>query len=416
MSNKAPRGTRDILPQEASRWHFLEERFKKLCYIYDFAEIRTPLFEETELFVRSVGEESDVVKKEMYTFKDRGGRELALRPEGTAGVARAYLEHGMHNIPQPVKLFYYGPMFRYDRPQAGRQRQFYQMGIEVFGTKEPSADVEVIKFTAEFFLSIGFKNLKLHLNSVGCLQCRPFYQDDLKKFARGKLSLLCPDCQKRALLNPLRLLDCKAESCRELMKDSPQIEDYLCKSCHGHFNEVLDLLKALNVPYYVDSRLVRGLDYYTNTAFEFISEDIGAQGSLGGGGRYDNLVESCGGPAVPGVGMAVGVERIVLAMEKEKLWPEKNEPEGVFLAIDGPELREEGLVMLYSMREKGLRAETDYLNRSLKAQMKFAHRNRFRYVIIFGKEEKLKNEVKLRDMLKGEQLELSYEKALNFLI
>lgn len=416
VSSKAPRGTRDILPEEVSRWHYLEEKFKKMCYLYNFHEIRTPLFEEMELFVRGVGEESDVVKKEMYTFKDRGGRELALRPEGTAGVTRAYIEHGLHNIPQPVKLFYYGPMFRYDRPQEGRQRQFYQMGIEVYGTKEPYADVEVIKFTAEFFFDIGFKNLKLHINSVGCPECRPRYQEKLKEFARDKLSQLCADCRNRALFNPLRLLDCKEANCKALMEDSPKIENYLCNTCYSHFSEVLKLLQALNVSYQVDHRLVRGLDYYTNTAFEFISEEIGAQNSLGGGGRYDNLVKICGGPAVPGVGMAVGVERILLALERKKLWPQEDKPEGVFMAIDGSEQREEGLAMLYLLREKGLKADTDYLNRSLKAQMKFAHRNRFRYVIIFGKEEKLKNEVKLRDMLKGEQQELSFAEALNILL
>ncbi|HAA34617.1 MAG TPA: histidine--tRNA ligase [Firmicutes bacterium] len=416
MSIKAPRGTRDILPLEAQKWYILEEIFKKMCCIYNMHEIRTPLFEETELFVRSVGEESDVVNKEMYNFKDRGGRELALRPEGTAGVVRAYIEHGLYNMPQPVKLFYYGPMFRYDRPQAGRQRQFYQMGIEIFGTREPIADVEVIKFTADFFSSLGFRNLQLHINSVGCPQCRFPYQDDLKEFAREKLSMLCADCQRRALLNPLRLLDCKEEGCRELMKDSPQLESYLCQDCRDHFNGVLELLNVLNVPYYVDPYMVRGLDYYTNTAFEFISEDIGAQGSLGGGGRYDNLVEICGGPSVPGVGLAMGVERIALAMDREQLWPEESEPEGVFMAVQDSGLKEEALSMLYSLREKGLRADTDFLNRSLKAQMKFANRNGFRYVIIFGEEEKLKNQIKLRDMLKGEQLELSFAEALDILV
>jgi len=416
MSGKAPRGTRDILPKEAVGWHYLEEKFKQMCYIYNFQEIRTPIFEEKELFVRGVGEESDVVKKEMYTFKDRGERELALRPEGTAGVARAYIEHGLYNIPQPVKLFYYGPMFRYDRPQEGRQRQFYQMGIEIFGAGEPYVDVEVIKFTADFFSALGFKKLKLHINSVGCPQCRPRYEEKLKEFARDNLERLCKDCRNRTILNPLRLLDCKEESCRALMEGAPRLESYLCDSCSTHFNEVLKSLQRLNVSYIVDHHLVRGLDYYTKTAFEFISEEIGAQSSLGGGGRYDNLVKIFGGPPVPGVGMAVGVERILLALEREKLWPAEDKLEGVFVAIDGAEQREEGLTMLYLLREKGLKADTDYLNRSLKAQMKFAHRNRFRYVIIFGKEEKLKNEVKLRDMLKGEQLELSYEKALNFLI
>lgn len=412
MNIKAPRGTRDILPQEVSSWHFLEDEFKKMCYAFNFQEIRTPFFEEAELFIRGVGEESDVVKKEMYTFKDRGGRELALRPEGTAGVTRAFLEHGMHNNPQPVKLFYFGPMFRYDRPQSGRQRQFYQMGIEIFGTAAPSADVEVIKFTADFFSGMGFTDLQLHLNSVGCRLCRPSYQEALQEFAGEKAAQLCPDCQKRVQVNPLRLLDCKVARCRELMRDAPQIGDYLCSVCRAHFAEVTALLNALDVSYLIDTQLVRGLDYYTNTAFEFVSREVGAQGSLGGGGRYDNLAESFGGPAVPGVGVALGAERILLAMEKENLGPGGGELSGVFIAVDSPALKKDALVMLYALREKGLRADTDYLNRSLKAQMKFAHRRGFRHVMILGEVEKSKNAVKLRDMLKGEQREISCQEAL----
>ncbi|MDO9536518.1 MAG: histidine--tRNA ligase [Bacillota bacterium] len=415
MAFKAPRGTRDMLPLESDKWNFVERKFRELCYNYNFAEIRTPVFEETELFVRSAGEESDVVKKEMYIFKDRGGRELALRPEGTAGVVRAYLEHSLHNNAQPVKLFYYGPMFRYDRPQAGRQRQFYQMGIEIFGTKDPASDVEVIKFTADFFSKLGFKDLKLHINSVGCPECRPLFQKDLEEFARTKISLLCGDCRKRALNNPLRLLDCKNDSCREVMKDSSPINAYLCSSCGTHFEDVLKLLKALNISFYVDSGLVRGLDYYTNTAFEFLSCQLGSQNALGGGGRYDNLVEHCGGPQVPGVGMAVGVERILLALEKEELFPVKDQPEGVFLAVESTDLWEERFNLLYLLRDNDFRVETDYLNRSLKAQMKFANRNSFRFVIIMGVEDKSKGIVKLRDMVNGEQVELSFEKIPAFL-
>lgn len=412
---KAPRGTRDILLQEAVKWQLLEKIFREMCFIYNFAEIRTPIFEEAELFTRSAGEESDIVKKEMYIFKDRGARELALRPEGTAGVTRAYLEHGLHQRAQPVKLFYFGPMFRYDRPQAGRQRQFYQMGIEIFGSGDPAADVEVIKFTADFFSKLGFHDLSLQINSVGCPQCRPSFQDHLKNFAQDKIPLLCRDCQQRALVNPLRLLDCKNESCRGALQDSPQINTFLCPACREHFATVLKLLPVLGISFRVDPYLVRGLDYYTSTAFEFVSDSLGTQNSLGGGGRYDHLVESCGGPSVPGVGMAVGVERIILAMEKENLWPEENAPAGVFLAIDGSDFREEGLALLYQLRAQGLKAETDYLNRSLKAQMKYAHRHDFRYVVILGKEEKLSKKVKLRDLQKAEQLEISPGELIHFL-
>lgn len=403
---KAPRGTRDILLQEAAKWYFLEKMLREMCFVYNFAEIHTPIFEDAELFTRSVGEESDVVKKEMYIFKDRGNREMALRPEGTAGVTRAYLEHGLHHRAQPVKFFYFGPMFRYDRPQAGRQRQFFQMGIEIFGSSDPAADVEIIKFTADFFHRLGFVDLSLHINSVGCPQCRPAFQDRLRNFARDKASLLCRDCQQRALVNPLRLLDCKNEKCRAALKDAPQLDTYLCSGCRENFDAVLQYLQVLDVSFKVDPFLVRGLDYYTNTVFEFVSASLGTQSSLGGGGRYDRLVESCGGPPVPAVGMAVGVERIVLAMEKENLWPEESSLSGIFLAVAGPAYREEGLALLYQLRARGLKAEIDYLGRSLKAQMKYAHRHDFRYVVIWGEEERLSNKVKLRDLLAGEQQEV----------
>ena len=382
-----------------------------MCFTYNFAEIHTPIFEEAELFTRSVGEESDVVKKEMYIFRDRGDRELALRPEGTAGVTRAYLEHGLHRRAQPVKLYYFGPMFRYDRPQAGRQRQFYQMGIEIFGSGDPATDVEIIKFTSDFFARLGLLDLNLQINSVGCPRCRPSYLEQLRNFVRDKTALLCRDCRHRARVNPLRLLDCKNGDCRAALKDSPQMEAYLCPACREHFTAVLRLLKVLDVPFEVDPFLVRGLDYYTNTAFEFVSASLGTQGSLGGGGRYDQLVESCGGPPVPGVGMAAGVERIALAMEKKNLWPNEDVPSGIFLAVTGSdnEGREEGLALLYQLRAQGLKVEIDYLNRSLKAQMKYAHRHGFRYVIIWGEEERLSKRVKLRDLQAGEQREVSLQ-------
>lgn len=411
---RAPRGTRDILLQEAVKWQFIENIFREMCFIYNFTEIHTPIFEEAELFTRSAGEESDVVQKEMYVFKDRGNRKLALRPEGTAGVTRAYLEHGLHQRAQPIKLYYFGPMFRYDRPQAGRQRQFYQMGIENFGSGDPATDVEIIKFTAEYFLKLGFLNLKLLINSVGCPQCRPVFLDHLKNFVRDKISSLCSDCQQRAQVNPLRLLDCKNVKCRAALKDSPQLTTYLCSNCSEHFAAVLKLLSVLKISFEVDPFLVRGLDYYTNTAFEFVSTSLGTQNSLGGGGRYDYLVEIFGGPPVPAVGVALGVERIVLAMEKENLWPQEDAPSGVFLAVNGSDYREEGLTLLYRLRAAGIKAETDYLNRSLKAQMKYAHRHGFRYVVILGEEECLSKKIKLRDLLAREQQEVPFEDLVQY--
>ena len=295
---KAPRGTRDILLQEAVKWQFLEKKFREMCFNYNFAEIRTPIFEEAELFARSAGEESDIVKKEMYVFKDRGERELALRPEGTAGVTRAYLEHGLNHRAQPMKFFYFGPMFRYDRPQAGRQRQFYQMGIEIFGTGDPAADVEVIKFTSDFFSKLGFNDLSLHINSVGCPQCRPSFQDHLRNFAREKITLLCRDCQQRALVNPLRLLDCKTGSCREAMKDAPQIDTYLCPSCRESFDTVLKLLHALGISFKVDPYLTGTRLLYKN-GFWFVSDALGTQSSLVAEGATITLSKVVEGPLSP---------------------------------------------------------------------------------------------------------------------
>ncbi len=403
MKNKAPRGTRDVLPADMPAWHYLENVFQKLCHVYGYSEIRTPIFEDVEVFTRSVGEESDVVAKEMYTFTDRGGRHLALRPECTAGVARAFIEHGFHNQPQPVKLYYLGPMFRYDRPQAGRQRQFYQMGIELFGSTAPAADVEVIKFTYDFFRQVGFDRLELHINSVGCRSCRPTYQEQLKTAIQPFASKLCADCRKRLETNPLRLLDCKSPGCQEASTDAPKIDQSLCQPCQSHYQEVKSKLDLLGIDYKPDPYLVRGLDYYTHTAFEFVSTKLGTQSSLGGGGRYDNLVEVCGGNPTPGVGMAVGVERILLAMGKEGISLPATGLEGVYVAAGTSALQEEGTKLLYRLRGAGIRAETDYMGRSLKSMMKNAHRGRFRYVVILDQETEDQGTWKIRDMGSGEQ-------------
>jgi len=418
MISKAPRGTRDILPAEAESWQFIEEKFKDLCYAYNYSEIRPPVFEEAELFIRSVGEETDVVKKEMYIFQDRGGRQLALRPEGTAGAVRAYIEHNFNNVPQPVKLFYYGPMFRYDRPQAGRQRQFYQMGIEFFGASDPAADVDVIKFTEDFFKSLGFENLQLYINSVGCANCRSTYLEELKGFVEKNRDSFCEECRRRASTNPLRLLDCKEEVCAQNLQEAPEITQYLCDTCRDHFEKVLSFLQGLNIDYIIEPRLVRGLDYYTSTAFEFHSLNLGAQNSLGGGGRYDDLVELCGGPQTPGVGMAVGVERILLAMEKEGLVPPDPGADGIFLALEDPgdmEMRRASLNFLYWVRSKGIKAEIDYFERSLKAQLKYANRKNFKYVVIWGIEEMEGESIRVRDMTRGEQKKVKQEDILSLL-
>ncbi|HPZ65730.1 MAG TPA: histidine--tRNA ligase, partial [Bacillota bacterium] len=333
MAFKAPRGTRDILPDEASRWEFLENSFRERCRLYGFQEIRTPIFEHTELFVRSVGESSDIVSKEMYTFHDRSGRSLTLRPEGTAAVVRAYLENGLHEKPHPVKLYYFGPMFRYDRPQAGRYRQFHQFGLELFGSPQPSADVEIMALSYDMLRSLPLPEFRLELNSVGCRECRPGYRERLREYLRFREEELCPDCSRRYRENPLRVLDCKKPECKDLSAGAPLLTQSLCPQCAGHLARVRELLERLELPYVLNPRLVRGLDYYTRTAFEFVAPELGAQASLGGGGRYDALVEECGGPPTPGVGVAFGLERIILLAD----WKERLEagPVPVFLAVAG---------------------------------------------------------------------------------
>ncbi|MDW7738695.1 MAG: aspartate--tRNA ligase [Bacillota bacterium] len=404
MKYKAPRGTRDILPEEAKNWQYLETRFREFCDLYGFGEIRTPIFEQTELFARSVGEESDIVSKEMYSFKDRSGRELTLRPELTAAVARAYLEHNLKEVPQPVKLYYYGPMFRYDRPQAGRYRQFHQFGLEIFGAAHAAADTEIITFCYNLFKSLQIEHLSIELNSVGCPVCRPGYREVLVPYLEKLEEGLCSDCRRRYKVNPMRVLDCKEESCQTRVNDAPRMIDHLCEECDSHFKTLRALLDKLQVPYNLNTSLVRGLDYYTRTAFEITAGGMGAQASLCGGGRYDYLVEHLGGPATPGVGVAFGVERILMAMN----W-DKNQPaigEHLFIATAGENLEGEALLLAGEVRSRGIAAETDLLERSLKAQMKLAGKQGFGRVIIIGENEINKGRVTLRDMDSGEQKEI----------
>jgi histidyl-tRNA synthetase len=402
MKYQAPRGTRDILPGEVERWQLLEERFRNYCILYGFSEIRTPIFEHTELFLRSVGEDTDIVSKEMYTFKDRSDRLLTLRPEGTAAATRSYLEHNLKDGPQPTKLYYMGPMFRYDRPQAGRYRQFHQFGLELFGTGQPASDAEIITLSYDFLKSINIKEIKLELNSVGCPDCRPAYRDSLLAYLRPLEDAVCEDCRRRFTVNPLRVLDCKDEKCRSMAEAAPELEHFLCNPCSDHFTQLQRILKRLSVPFTINPRLVRGLDYYTRTAFEFI---CGSHGSVAGGGRYDYLVEHCGGPPTPGVGVAFGVERLHLAADQAALSPGTAPP--VFIATAGEQLEEEALVLAAELRNSGIAAETELMGRNLKGQMKFAGRKGYRYVVILGEKELSQNLVALRDMKSGEQYELT---------
>jgi len=413
MAIKRPRGTADILPGEVEKWLALENLARRISRTYGYAEIRTPIFEHTELFARSVGDTTDIVEKEMYTFLDKGGRSVTLRPEGTASVARAYIEHGMSSLPQPVKLYYIGPFFRHDRPQAGRLRQFHQFGVEVFGTAHARADAEVIILASEFFRALGLDDLEILLNSVGCPVCRADLARRLREFFRNREREVCATCRARLERNPLRLLDCKDEKCRELIRTAPTPVDTLCGECRQHFQQVQDYLRLQGVPYTLEPCLVRGLDYYTRTAFEFVSPHLGAQNSVGGGGRYDGLVEACGGKPTPGVGFAIGLERTLLLLEtaSKDVGVPPSKP-FVFVAMAGT-TEEVALSVLYRLRRAGIRAEMDYTGRNLKGQLKHAARLGAPYVVIVGEEEIARGTVILRDMEVARQEEIEIDALID---
>ncbi|UNC92889.1 histidine--tRNA ligase [Candidatus Contubernalis alkaliaceticus] len=415
MLAKAPRGTRDILPEEVEKWSTLEAFFRNLCKNYNYREIRTPIFEHTELFSRSVGEDTDIVGKEMYTFFDKGKRSMTLRPEGTASTVRAFLEHKLYAQAQPTKLFYFGPMFRYDRPQAGRYRQFHQLGAEVFGSVSPEIDTEVIALAMDFFHSVGLNQLSLEINSVGCPQCRPIYREEIQKTLDKYRGDLCPDCQGRFENNPLRILDCKVENCQEITETVPDILDHLCSFCVQHFEDVVYFLKLLDISYHINPKLVRGLDYYTKTAFEIVDTGLGSQNSLGGGGRYDGLVETCGGSPTPGVGFAIGVERVLLSLEQQNIQTKLLGVPRIFVAALGTKASARGLQLMTELRRLGIAAEKDYQDRSLKAQMKQADRVGASIVLILGEEELEKGKIVIRDMVKGDQQEVDLEGVTDFL-
>lgn len=408
---KAPRGTRDILGEEVLLWQRLEEVVRKNALLFGYEEIRTPIFEHTELFTRGVGEETDIVQKEMYTFTDKGGRSLTLRPEGTAPVVRAYLEHGFSVHEPRVKWYYIGPMFRYERPQAGRMRQFHQFGFEALGFGEPACDAEIIHLAWTIYQELGLLDLSLEVNSIGCSLCRPYYIARLREYLTPFRDRLCENCQRRLISNPLRVLDCKVESCQEVFAEEtfPKIRDFLCDACHKHERELFALLENLRIPFAVNHRLVRGLDYYTRTVFEIKVRHLGAQDAIGGGGRYDGLSRALGGPDIPGVGFASGMERIVLLLEKTTQSPF---PFRVYLAPqDGAG---EGVLLSLS-RELvacGIPFHLDFATKSLKYHLKHAQRMRIRFVVIVGESERTQGVFALKDLTTGEQVSLSLSELL----
>ncbi|MBC7325718.1 MAG: histidine--tRNA ligase, partial [Moorella sp. (in: Bacteria)] len=372
MLTNRPRGTEDILPGEVDRWYLLEATAREVSHLYGYREIRTPVFEHTELFDRGVGDTTDIVEKEMYTFTDRGGRSVTLRPEGTAPVVRAFLEHHLEAGGLPVKLFYFGPMFRYGRPQAGRLRQFHQFGVEAFGSRDPAMDAEVIALAMDFYQRLGLQDLELHINSVGCPACRPGHRQELQEYLWPHFKELCATCQGRFERNPLRIFDCKSPVCQEIVAGAPTVAASLCPGCAAHFRRVQEYLRELGLTFILDEHLVRGLDYYTNTAFEIMVRGIGAQSSIGGGGRYDGLVEALGGKPVPGIGFGLGLERVLLALEAQGRHLAPDRGVDVLVVTAGRGVDRVAVRLLARLRAGGLRADKDYLSRSLKAQMKYA--------------------------------------------
>jgi len=406
MKYKALYGTHDILPDDSFKWQYLEDQARKVFALYNYKEIRIPIFEETELFARSIGQDTDIVKKEMYTFTDQGKRSITLRPEATAGMVRAYLEHNLGEKSPLVKLYYLGSMFRQERPQKGRLREFHQFDIEAIGSADPAVDVEQIEMAVRICKELKISNFKLHLNSIGCPVCRPVHREKLLDFMKDKVSKLCDDCKTRYMRNPLRMFDCKKEGCIEQLQGAPVMVDFLCSECQTHYDQVKEYLKELNIDYFEDKRLVRGLDYYTKTAFEIKSPLLGSQDTLLGGGRYDLLVEELGGKSTPAIGFAAGMERFMLVMEMQKKLKYDEKKLNLFIVALGDEAKTFAVKLIRDLRQNNITCEMDYLQRSLKAQMKEANRQKAGKVLIIGEEEMKKGKAILRDMQSGEQQEI----------
>ncbi|MCQ2481168.1 MAG: histidine--tRNA ligase [Clostridia bacterium] len=409
LITKAIKGTQDILPENSGKQRFLENTLFEIADSFGFKEIRTPVFEHTELFQRGVGDTTDVVQKEMYTFDDKGGRSITLRPEGTAGAVRAFLEHGLFNEALPQKFCYLLNCYRYEKPQAGRWREFQQFGVEMLGTASPAADAEVISLANEIFSFLGIENIELQLNSIGCPTCRQKYHEALKEYFNGHKEELCGTCLERLEKNPMRILDCKSPVCKEISAGSPLIIDYLCDECAEHFDSVKKYLDNMGIKYTVNPRIVRGLDYYTRTVFEFVSNDIGAQGTVCGGGRYDGLVEELGGPKVPALGFGMGTGRLQLVMQGQGIELPDDKGCDIYLAPMDADASLEAMRMVTDLRSSGIKAQTDVVGRSLKAQMKYADKIGAKYTVVLGSDELANKAATVKNMSTGEKTELSLE-------
>ncbi len=406
---KKVRGTEDVLPKDSYRWQFVEDIMRKESSAFGYKEIRTPVFEHTNLFSRGVGETTDVVQKEMYTFDTKGGESITLRPEGTAGAARALLEHAIYNDGLPVKASYFVSCYRYEKPQAGRLREFHQFGLECYGTSNPAADAELICAAKSIFDRLQIKNLRLELNSIGCPECRKKYHEALKEYFENSKGELCETCLGRLERNPMRILDCKSPVCSGIAKNAPKVLDYLCDECADHFEKVKALLDKAGVEYIVNPTIVRGLDYYTKTVFEFVSTDIGAQATVCGGGRYDGLIEELGGQHMPSLGFALGIERLLMLMDAQGIEIEKPATCDIYFASMGDEAQAKAFELTQRVRSASLYAECDVVGRGLRAQMKYADKIGAKFSIVIGDNEIAENKAKLKDMNSGQQREISLD-------
>lgn len=398
-----PKGTKDVLPTDSYRWHYVEKKFRDVAALFGFFEVRTPTFEHTELFLRGVGETTDIVNKEMYTFFDKGERSITLKPEGTAGVARAYVENGLSSLPQPVKMYYITSVFRYEKPQAGRLREHHQFGVEIFGSNKSYADIEAILVADTFFKSLGISNLSLKINNIGCPKCRVDYYKVLKNYLNDNYNSLCDVCKSRFEKNPLRILDCKEKSCTIINSQAPKCTDFLCDECKSQKNSVETSLENLGILYENDPHMVRGLDYYTGTVFEFVSANIGAQGTVCGGGRYNNLVQQIGGQDTPAVGFGMGIERLMLLMDALNCEVGKIDVPLIYVAPINDLCYNAALKLVQELRQNKISAEIDVYGRGLKSQLKYANKKGFKYLIVIGEEERASLKYTLKDMDTGEE-------------
>ena len=410
-----PKGTKDVLPADAYKWHFVEDTARKIAARYNLKEIRTPVFEHTELFLRGVGDTTDIVNKEMYTFLDKGERSITLKPEGTAGVVRSFIENGLASGVLPLKMYYLTPVFRYERPQAGRLREHHQFGVEIFGGKGPETDAEVILLARDYIAALGVEGVELNLNSIGCKHCRPKFNEALKEYLRPHLPEMCDTCRSRFDKNPLRILDCKEEVCSKINENAPKTVDFLCDECREHFEKLKEILDACGVKYKLNPKLVRGLDYYSKTVFEFVSTSIGSQGTVLGGGRYDTLIENLGGPQVPAVGFGSGIERMLLVLENTGKRIPEEAPLGAYIAGLDDGGRKAAFQLCDTLRKTGISAEFDHAARSVKAQFKYAGKVGARYVVVIGSNELESGEYTVKNMADSTSETVKAERVAEYL-